>query len=98
MTADLMFLMELARTAADSAGVDDMTPTFAELSHLVVISASLLLNFLFMLHLTSFVSIYPLPYPVIIIWCNVILEMDSNVCVCFEEKMTGFRLCIHRSK
>lgn len=43
-----MFLMELARNAADSAGVDDMTHTFAQLSHLVVISFGKLS---FMLHL-----------------------------------------------
>lgn len=35
VTSDLMFLMELARNAADSAGVDDMTHTFAQLSHLI---------------------------------------------------------------
>ncbi|KAL6986551.1 hypothetical protein U1Q18_019909 [Sarracenia purpurea var. burkii] len=35
VTSDLMFLMELARTAADSAGDDDMTHSFAQLSHLI---------------------------------------------------------------
>ncbi|KAI8569955.1 hypothetical protein RHMOL_Rhmol02G0318400 [Rhododendron molle] len=35
VTSDLMFLMELARNAADSAGPDDMTHTFAQLSHLI---------------------------------------------------------------
>ncbi|XP_057510262.1 uncharacterized protein LOC130792729 isoform X1 [Actinidia eriantha] len=35
VTSDMMFLLELARTAIDSAGDDDTTHTFAQLSHLI---------------------------------------------------------------
>ncbi|XAR71521.1 hypothetical protein NMG60_11028837 [Bertholletia excelsa] len=37
VTSDLMFLMELARTAADSSGNDDITVTFTQLSNLVYV-------------------------------------------------------------
>ncbi|XP_052210867.1 uncharacterized protein LOC127813768 isoform X2 [Diospyros lotus] len=35
VTSDLMFLMELARTAAESAGDEDVTHTFVQLCHLL---------------------------------------------------------------
>ncbi|GFS44555.1 ARM repeat superfamily protein [Actinidia rufa] len=35
VTSDMMFLLELARTATDSASDDDTTHTFAQLSHLI---------------------------------------------------------------